>query len=51
MYASAQADYKFAFKPITKAESIHGLIAAIDGIDQTKAAQGVNNYDGTIGAW
>jgi NAD(P)-dependent dehydrogenase (short-subunit alcohol dehydrogenase family) len=51
MYASAQADYKFAFKPITRAESIHGLITAIDGIDQARAAQGVNNYDGSIGTW
>jgi NAD(P)-dependent dehydrogenase (short-subunit alcohol dehydrogenase family) len=51
MYASAQADYKFNFKPITRAESIHGLIAAIDGIDQSRAAQGVNNYDGSIGTW
>jgi NAD(P)-dependent dehydrogenase (short-subunit alcohol dehydrogenase family) len=51
MYARAQADYRFAFKPITRAESIHGLIAAIDVIDQARAAQGVNNYDGTIGAW
>ncbi len=51
MYASAQADYKFAFKPITRAESIHGLIAAIDVMDQLKAGQGVNNYDGSIGAW
>jgi NAD(P)-dependent dehydrogenase (short-subunit alcohol dehydrogenase family) len=51
MYASAQADYKFAVKPITRAESVHGLIAAIDVLDQVRAAQGVNNYDGSIGAW
>jgi NAD(P)-dependent dehydrogenase (short-subunit alcohol dehydrogenase family) len=51
MYASAQADYKFAFKPITRAESVHGLIAAIDAMDQARAAQGVNSYDGSIGAW
>jgi NAD(P)-dependent dehydrogenase (short-subunit alcohol dehydrogenase family) len=51
MYASAQADYKFAFKPISRAESIHGLIAAIDVMDQARAGQGVNNYDGSIGTW
>jgi NAD(P)-dependent dehydrogenase (short-subunit alcohol dehydrogenase family) len=51
MYASAQADYKFAFKPITRAESVHGLIAAIDVMDQVRAGQGVNNYDGSIGTW
>jgi NAD(P)-dependent dehydrogenase (short-subunit alcohol dehydrogenase family) len=51
MYASAQADYKFAFKPIARAESIHGLIGAIDLMDQARAGQGVNNYDGSIGAW
>jgi NAD(P)-dependent dehydrogenase (short-subunit alcohol dehydrogenase family) len=51
MYASAQADYNFDIKPLSKAESIHGLIAAIDAMTPAKAAQGVNNHDGSIAAW
>jgi len=51
MYATAQTDYKFEMKPITKAESIHGMIAAIDVLDQAKAAEGVRNYNGSVSAW
>jgi NAD(P)-dependent dehydrogenase (short-subunit alcohol dehydrogenase family) len=51
MYATAQAEYKFEMKPITKAVSIQGMIAVIDGLDQAKAAEGVRNYDGTVSAW
>ncbi len=36
---------------ITAAESVGKMIGIIDGLDQTKAVKGINNYDGTILPW
>jgi hypothetical protein len=36
---------------LSKAESIGKLISVIDHLDQDKAAQGVNNFSGSIITW
>jgi hypothetical protein len=51
LLATAQATYKLNIKPLSKAESIGKLICVIDHLDQAKAAQGVNNYNGSISGW
>lgn len=51
LLATAEATYKLNIKTLSKAESVGKLISVIDRLDQDKAAQGVNNYNGSISAW
>ncbi len=51
MLTSFIDQYQAKVTPITPAESVSKMIAVIDGLDQRKAASGVNNYDGVIRPW
>jgi len=51
MLASFIEQYQAKVSPISAAESVTKMIAVIDGLDQAKAAAGINNYDGTIRPW
>jgi NAD(P)-dependent dehydrogenase (short-subunit alcohol dehydrogenase family) len=51
MYAAFRVDYGTKRSPNTPAQSVAGMIAVIDKLDQTQAAQGILNYDGTVTAW
>jgi NAD(P)-dependent dehydrogenase (short-subunit alcohol dehydrogenase family) len=51
MLSSYVQDYQAQVSPISAPESVSKMIAVIDGIDQSKASSGVNNYDGTIRPW
>ena len=37
--------------PNTPAQSVSGMIEVIDKLDQTKAAQGILNFDGSVTSW
>ena len=51
MHAEFSADYGTNNPAITPAQSVTGMIAVIDKLDQTQAARGILNYDGTVIAW
>jgi hypothetical protein len=51
MHAAFSADYGTNNPAITPAQSVTGMIAVIDKLDQTQAARGILNYDGTVIAW
>ena len=44
-------EYKMKLPSITAVESVSKMIGIIDGLDATKAAKGINNYDGTVLPW
>jgi NAD(P)-dependent dehydrogenase (short-subunit alcohol dehydrogenase family) len=51
MLSSFIDEYQAKVAPISAVESVSKMIAVIDGLDQVKAASGVNNYDGTVRPW
>src|SRR6516225_12079453 len=51
MHVSFMADYGINNPAITPAQSVSGMIAVIDKLDQTQAVRGILNYDGTVIAW
>ena len=51
LLAAGKATYKLNVQALSKAESIGKLISVIDHLDQDKAAQGINNYSGSITPW
>ena len=51
MHAAFIADYGTKNPAITPAQSVTGMIAVIDELDQTQAVRGILNYDGTVIAW
>ena len=51
MHVSFMADYGIKNPATTPAQSVTGMITAIDKLDPTQAARGILNYDGTVSAW
>lgn len=51
MHVKFRDDFGINSPAITPAQSVAGMIAVIDKLDQTQAARGVLIYDGTVGAW
>jgi hypothetical protein len=51
MHVSFRADYGINNPAITPAQSVTGMIAVIDKLDQTQAARGILSYDGTVIGW
>jgi NAD(P)-dependent dehydrogenase (short-subunit alcohol dehydrogenase family) len=51
MHDLFRADYGINNPAITPAQSVTGMIAVIDKLDQTQAARGILNYDGTVIGW
>jgi NAD(P)-dependent dehydrogenase (short-subunit alcohol dehydrogenase family) len=51
MHVSFAADYGINNPAITPAQSVTGMIAVIDKLDQTQAARGILSYDGTVIGW
>ena len=51
MHVAFRADYGINNPAITPAQSVSGMIAVIDKLDQTQAVRGILNYDGTVIAW
>ena len=51
MHVKFRDDYGINNPAVTPAQSVTGMIAVIDKLDQTQASRGVLMYDGTVGAW
>lgn len=51
MHTAFSADYGTNNPAITPAQSVTGMIAVIDKLDQTQAARGILSYDGTVIGW
>ena len=51
MHVEFRDEYGIDNPTVTPAQSVTGMIAVIDKLDQTQAARGVLVYDGTVGAW
>ena len=51
MFTAFTTDYGVKFHSNTPTQSVTGMIAVIDKLDQKQAAQGILNFDGTITPW
>jgi NAD(P)-dependent dehydrogenase (short-subunit alcohol dehydrogenase family) len=51
MFTAFTKDYGVKFRSNTPAQSVTGMIAVIDKLDQKQAAQGILNFDGTVSSW
>lgn len=51
MHAAFSAEYATNNPANTPAQSVKGMIAVIDKLDQLQAVRGILNYDGTVIAW
>ena len=51
MFTAFTKDYGVKFRSNTPAQSVTGMIAVIDKLDQKQAAQGILNFDGTVTSW
>jgi NAD(P)-dependent dehydrogenase (short-subunit alcohol dehydrogenase family) len=51
MHIAFASDYGINNPAVTPAQSVSGMIAVIDKLDQTQAGRGILNYDGTVTAW
>jgi NAD(P)-dependent dehydrogenase (short-subunit alcohol dehydrogenase family) len=51
MHVTFAAEYGLNNPAITPAQSVSGMIAVIDRLDQTQAARGILSYDGSVSGW